>query len=69
MNICGTETKIKCQEWDNKALQERLLLHFGAVDQSCKIWMNGHFVVSHVGGYLPFPAIFRSMFIVERMNW
>lgn len=30
-------TKIKCQEWDNKALQERLLLHFGAVDQSCKI--------------------------------
>lgn len=49
-------TKIKCQEWDNKALQERLLLHFGAVDQSCKIWMNGHFVVSHVGGYLPFSC-------------
>lgn len=49
-------TKIKCQEWDNKALQERLLLHFGAVDQSCKIWMNGHLVVSHVGGYLPFSC-------------
>lgn len=32
----------------------RVLLHFGAVDQSCTVWVNGIEVGSHVGGYLPF---------------
>jgi beta-galactosidase/beta-glucuronidase len=32
----------------------RLLLHFGAVDQSCTVWVNGREVGSHTGGYLPF---------------
>jgi beta-galactosidase/beta-glucuronidase len=33
---------------------DRVLLHFGAVDQSCTVWVNGHEVGSHTGGYLPF---------------
>jgi beta-galactosidase/beta-glucuronidase len=32
----------------------RVLLHFGAVDQSCTVWVNGVEVGRHVGGYLPF---------------
>lgn len=32
----------------------RTLLHFGAVDQSCTVWVNGTDVGSHTGGYLPF---------------
>jgi beta-galactosidase/beta-glucuronidase len=32
----------------------RILLHFGAVDHACEVWVNGIFVGSHVGGYLPF---------------
>ncbi len=32
----------------------RVLLHFGAVDQMCTVWVNGHEVGSHTGGYLPF---------------
>ncbi|MCW2761344.1 MAG: Beta-galactosidase [Marmoricola sp.] len=32
----------------------RVLLHFGAVDQSCTVWVNGDEVGAHVGGYLPF---------------
>jgi beta-galactosidase/beta-glucuronidase len=32
----------------------RVLLHFGAVDQSCTVWVNGTEVGSHTGGYLPF---------------
>ncbi len=32
----------------------RVLLHFGAVDQSCTVWVDGHEVGSHTGGYLPF---------------
>ncbi len=30
------------------------LLHFGAVDQSCTIFVDGEIVGAHVGGYLPF---------------
>lgn len=32
---------------------ERLLLHFGAVDQSCRVAVNGIEVGGHTGGYLP----------------
>jgi beta-galactosidase/beta-glucuronidase len=32
----------------------RVLLHFGAVDQSCTVVLNGSEVGSHTGGYLPF---------------
>ncbi|WP_248405042.1 glycoside hydrolase family 2 protein [Butyrivibrio fibrisolvens] len=32
----------------------RLLLHFGAVDQVCDVYINGHSVAHHEGGYLPF---------------
>ena len=31
-----------------------MLLHFGAVDQSCTVWVNGIESGSHTGGYLPF---------------
>ncbi len=33
---------------------DRVLLHFGAVDYECEIWVNGRPVGSHRGGYLPF---------------
>ncbi|MDR0782759.1 MAG: hypothetical protein LBE83_03265, partial [Propionibacteriaceae bacterium] len=32
----------------------RRLLHFGAVDQSCEVWVNGLSVGDHAGGYWPF---------------
>ncbi|MGI6057325.1 MAG: glycoside hydrolase family 2 protein [Bilifractor sp.] len=32
----------------------RIILHFGAVDQSCEVIVNGKSVAKHVGGYLPF---------------
>ena len=38
------------------ALGERLLLHFGAVDYSADVWVNGTKVCSHEGGYTPFHA-------------
>jgi hypothetical protein len=33
---------------------ERAILHFGAVDQSCRIAVDGVEVGAHTGGYLPF---------------
>ena len=35
---------------------ERLLLHFGAVDYRATVWVNGVYVVSHEGGHTPFSA-------------
>ncbi len=34
--------------------KDRVLLHFGAVEQYCTVWVNGVFVGKHAGGYLPF---------------
>ncbi len=33
---------------------QRVLLHFGAVDYQCQVWINGKAIGSHTGGYLPF---------------
>lgn len=38
------------KEWRGK----RLLLHFGAVDWRCHVWVNGELVGKHTGGYDPF---------------
>jgi beta-galactosidase/beta-glucuronidase len=38
------------------AEDERLLLHFGAVDYRATVWVNGAHVVSHEGGHTPFSA-------------
>ena len=32
----------------------RLLLHFGAVDQICQVYVNGYLAGEHTGGYTPF---------------
>ena len=35
---------------------ERLLLHFGAVDYRAQVWVNGQLVATHEGGQTPFSA-------------
>jgi beta-galactosidase/beta-glucuronidase len=35
---------------------ERLLLHFGAVDHEATVWVNGVVCARHAGGYTPFEA-------------
>ncbi|MFL6673070.1 MAG: sugar-binding domain-containing protein, partial [Massilia sp.] len=36
------------------AFEERLLLHFGAVNHRARVWVNGQFAVQHSGGHSPF---------------
>ena len=36
--------------------QQRVLIHFGAVDFRSQVWLDGQLVCSHVGGQTPFTA-------------
>jgi beta-galactosidase/beta-glucuronidase len=52
---------------------KRVLLHFGAVDYSCNVYLNGEFVGSHKGGYIGFSIditdfIEESNFLVLRVE-
>ncbi len=38
--------------WQNK----EILLHFGAVDYECKVWVNNNFAIQHIGGQTSFYA-------------
>ncbi len=35
-------------------IKNRVILHFGAVDQECRVKLNGKFIGTHEGGYTPF---------------
>jgi hypothetical protein len=35
---------------------QRLILHFGAVDYRASVWVNGRLAATHEGGYTPFHA-------------
>ena len=39
---------------DSAADNQRTLLHFGAVDYECAIWINGGLAGAHTGGFNPF---------------
>ena len=37
-------------------IKDKVILHFGAVDQIAELFINGQFVIKHIGGYLPFSV-------------
>lgn len=39
---------------DKFEIKDKVLLHFLAVDQIAEVYLNGHFLGKHVGGFLPF---------------
>lgn len=53
---------------------KRLLLHFGAVDWACDVWINGRHATFHEGGYTPFHVDIgpyldnEELVIVVRVN-
>lgn len=48
--------EILFERWNVKTERRHMLLHFGAVDQMCKVFVNDTLVTEHIGGYLPFSA-------------
>jgi beta-galactosidase/beta-glucuronidase len=35
-------------------IKDKVILHFGAVDQIAEVYINGEYVGEHIGGFLPF---------------
>ncbi|MDP9108989.1 MAG: glycoside hydrolase family 2, partial [Pseudomonadota bacterium] len=44
------------REFEIAAGDDRVLLHFGAVDYSARVWVNRELVAQHEGGHTPFHA-------------
>ena len=44
------------RDFDCTPRKGRVILRFGAVDYSAKVWVNGHLAVTHEGGHTPFSA-------------
>ena len=53
---CEVYVYTKRIKFDADFIKDRVILHFGAVDQICRVLVNREFVCRHVGGYLPFSA-------------
>ncbi|GGO26027.1 beta-galactosidase [Deinococcus humi] len=49
-------TRVSPSPAEVPARHERLLLHFGAVDWSAEVYVNGTFAARHEGGYTPFTV-------------
>ena len=45
----------------------RILLHFGAVDQKCEVFLNGRSIGTHEGGYLPFTFDITDQLLMENV--
>lgn len=55
ISLCdGNKKKSFDMKNNNYISKNRVLLHFGAVDQIAEMYVNGSFVGKHEGGYLPF---------------
>ena len=39
---------------DENFIRSKTFIHFGAVDQIARVWINNKFAGEHIGGYLPF---------------
>ena len=44
------------------------LLHFGAVDYECKVYINNYFAGGHIGGYTPFEIDISKFIIKDKEN-
>lgn len=50
-SACWYQREFDCARGD-----DRVLLHFGAVDYAARVWLNGQLIVEHEGGHTPFSG-------------
>lgn len=48
--------------------EERVILHFGAVDHEASVWINGTLAVVHSGGYTPFEIDLTELLSISDLD-
>lgn len=49
-------------------IKDKVILHFGAVDQIAEVFINGQFAVKHIGGFLPFSVDIKPFLKDENLE-
>jgi beta-galactosidase/beta-glucuronidase len=57
------------REFDIAPGNGRVILHFGAVDYSARVWVNGIFITGHEGGHTPFAADITHAILERGPQW
>ncbi len=75
--LSGIERNIKDGEYiyyrrfftvPSEFVKDRLILHFGAVDQICTVYLNGKSITKHEGGYIPFSLDITDFVNISSQN-
>ncbi len=61
------DTLVYSKSFNLTDLSQKTILHFGAVDAECEVYINNNFVGKNTGGYLPFEFDI-SDFVTDREN-
>ena len=49
-------------------IKDKVILHFGAVDQIAEVFINGQFAIKHIGGFLPFSLNIKPFLKDENLE-
>ena len=49
-------------------IKDKVILHFGAVDQIAEVFINGQFAIKHIGGFLPFSLDIKPFLKDENLE-
>ena len=49
-------------------IKDKVILHFGAVDQIAEVFINGQFATKHIGGFLPFSVDIKPFLKDEKLE-
>ena len=49
-------------------IKDKVILHFGAVDQIAEVFINGQFAIKHIGGFLPFEVDIKPFLKDENLE-
>lgn len=49
-------------------IKDKVILHFGAVDQIAEVFINGQFTIKHIGGFLPFEVDIKPFLKDNKME-
>lgn len=61
-------TYVKYFNLPNNFIKDKVILHFGAVDQVAEVWVNNKKLMIHEGGYLPFSVDVTEALFTDKEN-